>query len=85
MVVKRNADGTLPSMRFLKGKKGKLLAERNIGWTWDEETRAIEQTRADNGDNVNIQGHIYDLSGKPLKEIGRQGMYIVNGNKIIVR
>jgi hypothetical protein len=72
-------------MRFLKPKKGKLLAERNIGWTWDEETSAIEQPRADNGDNVNMQGHVYDLSGKPLKEIGRQGMYIVNGNKIIVR
>ena len=85
MVVKRNSDGTLPTMRFLKGKKGKLLAERNIGWTWDEETSAIEQPRADNDDNGNIQGRIYDLSGKPLKEIGRQGMYIVNGNKIIVR
>ena len=44
-------------------------------------TTAIEEVNAENGDVKAI----YDLTGRKLSEITKPGIYIVNGNKVLVK
>ena len=79
LIVKRNADGTLPEINFMRGREGSAPAKRQMGWCWDEtETDAIQPAQCATTDN----GVIYDMAGKAVRTISRSGIYIRNNKKI---
>lgn len=78
LIVKRNADGTLPEINFMRGKKDSALAKRQMGWCWDEtETDAIQSAQCATTGN----GVIYNMAGNVVRTISRPGIYIRNNKK----
>lgn len=84
MVVPRNADGTLPNIKFLRGKTGKLLWERKMGWAWDESPTDIYTPTSGDKRNKAAKNHIHDLSGKKLAKIPKHRVFISDGKRMIV-
>jgi len=87
LFVPRSADGMLPEMNFLKGKSGSILAERRIGWAWEESGgSSVANVPADRASTV-FAGGIFDLLGRRVdsSEIRPGRIYMVDGKKCVFR
>lgn len=85
LILSRNAEGILPEIPFMCGKKGHLIAKRQMGWKWEETTiDAIKQTECKQPQTF-IDQTIYDMSGKPVKQMARRGIYIKNRQKTLLK
>lgn len=83
----RSPEGILPEMNFLKGKRGSLLAERRIGWAWEESGESSIGTIADDGASAVPAGVVFDLSGRRVcrEEMQAGKVYVIGGKKIFIR
>jgi hypothetical protein len=78
----RDAEGNLPEILFLVGKKGRKLAQLQMGYAWEKETSAVEQTIILKDNNPCV---IYNLQGQRVQQMQLGNIYIVNGKKVYVR
>ena len=86
LVIERNTDGTLPKIIFMRGSEGSILAKRRMGWCWDEtETSGICETLKGNEPYRLLDQNIYDMTGTPIVYKAKPGIYIKNGQKVILK
>ena len=81
--TKRDDEGNLPEMNFMRAKAGSVLAERNLGWaTASSETSIPIVNNQPNQPNALI----CNLAGIRVSANGlTKGIYIKQGKKFVVR
>lgn len=82
LIVKRNADGTLPEIQFMRGRENSAPANRQMGWQWEEAApNTIQPVRY----GPTNDGILYDLTGRVVDKVTRPGIYIRNNKKVFLK
>ncbi|MBR2114908.1 MAG: DUF4990 domain-containing protein [Prevotella sp.] len=82
LFAKRDADGNLPEMPFMRAKAGSVLAERQMGWSWESSDDTAVQFPTGRPTSGNPSCH--DLQGRCTNS-NAKGIAIQNGRKLMVR